>query len=175
MRSDQNPGVVINTVPPDQREKLVFILEESFEGWYLRHSKRTLSEIEVVKEAVLEGERVALIMLKHLGNKLGYVYYIAVAKRFRGRGIAGKLLDDALAYFFTEQGMKEVYAGVEEDNEESHRLFTSRGFKKTSRSDLARKYGTINSFVLLRKMVIVPGEVLLFCESPSPQGTTSSH
>jgi ribosomal protein S18 acetylase RimI-like enzyme len=163
MSSGQGSSITIQDVPPNQREELVPILEDSFDGWYLRHSKRTLMEIGLVREAKIDGRPAGLVMLKELGNLLGYVYYIAVSKNFRGRGIGGKLLDNSLAYF-SSSGMNEVYASVEEDNVESHRLFTSRAFKKTTRGELAKKYGTINSFVLLRKMLIVPGEIILYCE-----------
>jgi ribosomal protein S18 acetylase RimI-like enzyme len=165
---------MITDVGPNHREALVPILEESFEGWYLRHSKRTLYDILVVRQAKVNDELAGLVMLKDLGNKLGYVYYIAVGKKFRGKGIGGKLLDNSLSYFF-DRGTQEVYASVEEDNEESSRLFHSRDFKRTSRGELARKYGTINSFVLLRKMLIVPGEVILFRElSPRLDKTLQS-
>ncbi len=163
MSASQDSSVLISDVPANEREELLPILEESFEGWYLRHSKRTLYEIELVRQAKVSDERAGLVMLKNLGNRLGYIYYIAVGKKFRGKGIGGKLLDRSLSYFF-DRGMQEVYASVEEDNEESSRLFHSRGFKRTSRGELARKYGTINSFVLLRKMLIVPGEIILFRE-----------
>lgn len=163
MSSSGDSPITISDAPPNDREALVPILEDSFEGWYLRHSKRTLADIPMVRQATFNGDRAGLIMLKDLGKSLGYVYYVAVAKEFRGRGVAGMLLDNSLSYFF-ERGMREVYAGVEEDNEGSFRLFQSRGFKKTTRGELAKKYGTVNSFVLLRKMVIVPGEVLLYRE-----------
>lgn len=160
MSANQDSTIEIRDVSPNEREELFPILEQSFEGWYLRHSKRTLKDIEIVREVRVNDERAGLVMLKDLGNKLGYVYYIAVAKKFRGRGIGGKLLDNSLSYFF-DQGMQEVYASVEEDNEESRRLFESRNFKRTTRGQLAKKFGTINSFVLLRKMVTVPGEYIL--------------
>lgn len=161
--TSHNLPVTISDAPRDERDNLVFILEESFEGWYLRHSKRTLYDIPVVRQAKNNDKPAGLVMLKDLGRNLGYVYYIAVAREFRGKGIAGRLLDDSLAYFFN-QGMHEVYSSVEEDNEDSKRLFESRHFKKTDRGELAKKYGTLNSFVLLRKMVIVPGEMILFRE-----------
>jgi ribosomal protein S18 acetylase RimI-like enzyme len=163
LSASQDLKVEISDVPVTERDELVPILEESFEGWYLRHSKRTLADIGLVRQALVNDEKAGLVMLKDLGIKLGYVYYIAVAKKFRGKGIAGKLLDNSLAFFF-DRGMQEVYASVEEDNVDSERLFYSRNFQKTSRSELARKYGTINSFVLLRKMLVVPGEKILVKE-----------
>ena len=36
-------------VPKGERERLVPILEESFEGLYLWHARRTLQSIEVVR------------------------------------------------------------------------------------------------------------------------------
>jgi ribosomal protein S18 acetylase RimI-like enzyme len=163
--------IAITDVSPHDRELLISILEESFEGWYLRHSTRMLFKIGNVRQAKVGDEIAGLVMLKDLGNKLGYVYYIAVRKKFRGKGIGGKLLDNAIS-FFCGRGMQEVYAGIEEDNIESERLFYSRNFVRTTRSELAKKYGTINSFVLLRKMLIVPGEIIVFRELSSKLDST---
>jgi ribosomal protein S18 acetylase RimI-like enzyme len=163
LNASQDPTIQIKDVPYKEREELFPILEDGFEGWYLRHSKRTLMDSENVREAIVNEERAGLVILKNLGIKLGYVYYIAVARRFRGKGIGGKLLDNSLSYFF-DKGMHEVYASIEEDNVDSERLFESRNFHKTTRGEMAKKYGTINSFVLLRKMVAVPGEHILVRE-----------
>ncbi len=155
-------------VPAAERSKLGGILEESFEGWYLRHSRKTLMEAEIVKAAVSSGSPVGLVMLKTLEAGLGYVYYIAVAKSQRGKGVGGLLLEDALRYFGAA-GMKEVYASVETDNVASEALFRSEGFVKTSFGEVSRKYGTFGAMVLYTKMVVVPGEVLLV-KNMSPIG-----
>ena len=152
--------IEISDVEPNDKESLVPLLEESFEGVYLRHSKRTLRDIETVRVARVNGEKVGLVMLKELGKKIGYVYYIAVARKFRGQGIAGKLLDDSLESFF-QRGMEEVYASVEEDNEESVRLFASREFKETGFGELSKRHGKISAALLYTKMWVVPGETLL--------------
>ena len=108
------------------------ILEKSFDGWYLWHSRRTLNDIETVKAALIDDSAVVGVsMLKMLDSKLGYVYYIAVSPQWRGKGVAGKLLDDSLEYFFN-RGANEALAGISEDNEESKALFTSRGFREMS-------------------------------------------
>jgi hypothetical protein len=44
-------GTAIVDVPRKERADLEWILEESFEGWYLMHSKRTLRDIELVRAA----------------------------------------------------------------------------------------------------------------------------
>lgn len=147
-------------VPAGKRSDLEQVLEESFDGWYLHHSKGTLREVEVVRAAVLSGSPVGLVMLKPLGRDAGYVYYIAVARAHRKKGVARLLLDDALRHF-REAGMKEVFAGVEEDNAPSEALFRSAGFTRTSFHDVSRSYGRFSALNMYRVMRIVPGEFLL--------------
>jgi ribosomal protein S18 acetylase RimI-like enzyme len=150
-------------VPMENRDPLERLLEESFEGWYLRHSKRTLREIEVTKAAFVRDEPVGLVMLKTLYDVVGYVYYIAVAKEFRRRKAGSMLLDASLQYF-EGLGMKESYASIEGDNQESAGLFLSKGFHRTSYVEVSRKYGPLRALVMYRKMLVVPGEILL-CHS----------
>jgi ribosomal protein S18 acetylase RimI-like enzyme len=153
-------AVSIVDVPREERAGLDSILEESFEGWYLMHSRGTLRKIELVRAAVLSGKPVGLAMLKILQEGTGYVFYIAVAKAFRKRGIAKKLLDDALAIFKGAR-VKEVFASVEEENVPSEALFASEGFSKTSFGAVSKKYGHIHTLNMYREMVVVPGEILL--------------
>src|SRR2546427_11622861 len=91
--------VVIRDVPARERTGLEWILEESFEGWYLMHSRRTLRDIELVRAAMSSGKPVGLVMLKMLMEGVGYVYYIAVAKASRKKGIGKLLLEDGLRHF----------------------------------------------------------------------------
>lgn len=147
-------------VPKGERSRLLPILEESFEGLYLWHARRTLQGIELVRAARTEGEEVGLIMLKRLSQVAGYVYYVAVLPRFRGKGIGGRLLDGALAHFSTTK-VEDVYASVEEENESSKTLFHSRGFDHLRGSDMAERYGRLRSLLMYREMMVVPGEVLL--------------
>lgn len=153
--------VEVEEVPRGERGRLLPILEESFEGLYLWHARRTLGGIEVVRAArTAQGEDAALIMLKTLGDDAGYVYYVAVPPRFRRQGIGGKLLDDAIS-LFAEKGVRDVYASVEEENVESKTLFGSRGFQKVKGSEMAERYGRIKSLLMYREMTVVPGEILL--------------
>ncbi|MGH9918302.1 MAG: GNAT family N-acetyltransferase [Nitrososphaerales archaeon] len=155
------PVIEIFEVPKGDREVLVPILEESFEGIYLWHAKRTLQSIEVVRVArTPEGADAGLAMLKVLPEGAGYVYYIAVPPHFRRQGIGGRLLDDALSKFAV-RGVNDVYASVGEDNAESNALFTSRGFTKVEGSEMAGRYGRIRAFVMYREMMVVRGETLL--------------
>jgi ribosomal protein S18 acetylase RimI-like enzyme len=152
--------IEIVEVPSDQRSSLLWILDESFEGWYLRHSRRTLREIELVRAARLSGQHVGLTMLKTLEEGAGYVFYIAVARAHRKHGIAKILLEDALEHFRASQ-LPEVFASVEEDNEPSERLFASEGFERTSFGEVSKMHGHLHALNMYRTMWVVPGEVLL--------------
>ena len=152
--------VVIRDVPARERAGLEWILEESFEGWYLMHSRRTLRDIELVRAAVSSGKPVGLVMLKTLEGNVGYVYYIAVAKTSRKKGIGKLLLDDALR-IFSASGVKEIFASVEKDNEPSEALFAAEGFTRTSFGEVSKRHGSLHTVNMYRAMTVVPGEVLL--------------
>lgn len=158
MTSDQ---VEIVDVPKGERERLLPILEESFEGLYLWHARRTLRNIELVRAArTPEGDELGLIMLKALDAGAGYVYYVAVPRRSRRRGIGGRLLDDGVSRL-AGRGAREIYASVEEDNLESNALFGSRGFEKVDVSEMMERYGRVRALLMYREMMVVPGELLL--------------
>jgi len=152
--------LAIVDVPKKKRAGFEWILEESFEGWYLMHSKRTLRDIELVRVAMSSGMAVGLVMLKTLAENVGYVYYIAVAEASRKRGIGKLLLEDALRHFKASK-VKEVFASVEEDNEPSEALFASEGFTRTSFGEVSKRYGGLHAVNMYREMLVVPGEILL--------------
>ncbi len=149
--------------PKERRGELEHILQESFEGWYLRHSIKTLGEIEIVKVAVSSGRPVGLVMLKELDVNAGYVFYIAVARHARGRGVAGMLLDESVNHFAKDK-MNGIFASLEQDNSISRRLFESRGFSAISFGTLSKMYGHLRAINMYRAMVVVPGEMLLYRE-----------
>jgi ribosomal protein S18 acetylase RimI-like enzyme len=153
-------GIVIVDVPAGKRAELEWILEESFEGWYLMHSRKTLRDIELVRAAVSSGKPVGLVMLKTLEGNVGYVYYIAVAKASRKEGIGKLLLENALR-IFSASGVKEIFASVEKDNEPSEALFAAEGFTRTSFGEVSKRHGSLHTVNMYRAMTVVPGEVLL--------------
>ncbi len=154
-------GLAIVDVPSDERDSLDEILEESFEGLYLWHARRTLAEIELVRAAKIDEAYAGLAMLKRLSDEVGYVYYIAVARKHRRNRIGGRLLRNSLDYF-SSIGSRVVYASIEEGNIESSTLFQSMGFRKTSYDELSRKYGRVRALGMYRRMLVVPGEVLFY-------------
>jgi ribosomal protein S18 acetylase RimI-like enzyme len=156
----QGENMQIVEVAIEDRASLQHMLTESFEGWYLSHSEKTLMKIEVVREAVIDEHPVGLVMLKTFYDSIGYVYYVAVAKDYRRRKVATRLLEHSLEYF-SGRGAREVYASIEEENVESAGLFRSRGFVRTSYREVSGKYGYLRALNLYRKMLVVPGETLL--------------
>src|SRR6266702_5650426 len=153
--------VVIRDVPARERAALEWILEESFEGWYLMYSKRTLRDIELVRAAMESGKPVGLVMTKTLEKgTVGYVYYVAVARAHRKRGIGKLLLEDAFRHI-KASSVEEVFASVEEDNKPSEALFASEGFTQTSFGEVSKKHGHLHTLNMYRIMRVVPGEVLL--------------
>lgn len=150
----------IRDVPPAERSSLDGVLEESFTGIYLRHARRTILEVPTVRAAFQGTRPVGLSMLKTLPEGVGYVYYVAVAKESRRKGVGSKLLVDALE-LFAGMGMKEVYASVGGENLESNALFKGHGFRRTDYAEVSRKYGVFKAVSMYRSMFVVPGEHLL--------------
>jgi ribosomal protein S18 acetylase RimI-like enzyme len=147
----------------NKRESLDPIIDASFDGWYQRHAKRTLREIETVVAARFGDKEVGVAMLKNLDSEKGYIYYIAVLPEYRGKKIGSRLLDYSLGYFL-EHGATIVYASLMQEHDEANILFSSRGFAKTNFGDLSKKYGKIRAINLYRKMLVVSGEVVVFKE-----------
>ena len=158
-----NEDVRIQVVVGSERQRLDPIIDASFEGWYQRHAKRTLREIETVFEANVAEKSAGLAMLKKLDSEKGYVYYIAVLPEYRGKKIGSRLLDKSLDYLF-EHGATIVFASLMQEHEEANYLFSSRGFVKTNYGDLAKRYGKLHTVNLYRKMLVVSGEVVVYKE-----------
>jgi ribosomal protein S18 acetylase RimI-like enzyme len=155
------PGsVTLVDLPPEDRERAVPVLIDSFVGIYRWHAKRTLREVQAVRGAELDGALAGIAMLERLVPEVGYVYYIAVASAHRQKGIGGRLLDDALARF-RRDGARVVYAAVQSDNAASRALFTSRGLRVVERKELGYQEGGLGAWGLRSRMRLVYGELLL--------------
>ena len=142
------------------RERAVPVVVDSFVGVYRWHAKRTLRQVTRVRAALVGGEVAAVAMLERLDPALGYVYYLAVRRSFRRRGIAGQLLDDALDEFRRSR-VRVVWAAAEAENAGSIALFLSRGFRTVSKQEASVLDGGLGARGYRSKMWIVSGEVLL--------------
>ncbi|MEM3637224.1 MAG: GNAT family N-acetyltransferase [Conexivisphaerales archaeon] len=155
-----NPYTEIVLTPFQERKKLEVILQESFEGWYLRHASSKLYQLQLVFSALLNGLPVGLAMLDEPSPTSTYLFYIAVRRDYRRMGIASKLVDHCISYSISV-GKKEIFAAVEESNKPSLSLFTSKGFKRIGFREMSKRFGLTEAITMHRRMVVVPGECLL--------------
>ena len=126
------------------------------------HSKRTLRDIDKVFGASLGKKNVGVVMLKFVDPRIGYVYYIAVDAKYRGMKIGSRLLDFSLSYF-SNLAADTVFASLTtEHGDESKYLFLSKGFKITSFSEVAKRFGRLRAVNLYRKMLVVYGETVAY-------------
>lgn len=144
----------------DERQLVVPLLREAFEGYYRWHAKRSLREVDRVRAFRVEGELIGLSMLTRLAPEVGYVFYLAVGLAHRRRGIGAELLDDAVAGFLRD-GVHVVYGAVQGENEASLALFRSRGFRVVERKELGYREGGLGAWGIRSQMRLVAGELLL--------------
>jgi ribosomal protein S18 acetylase RimI-like enzyme len=147
----------IKGMAAESRKSLGSILDQSFTGIYRWHAKRILRSVRWVRMAIRGDAQVGLTMLTMLGQRSGYIYYIAVTPSWRAGGVGGLLLDDALKMLRAE-GARETFACVRADNEPSIRLLHSRGFIRMGFRERVRTRGLMNSAILWMRMVVAPGE-----------------
>ncbi len=150
----------IRTKDGRERRSVAWILDEGFTGIYSIHARYKLKRVDVVRVDMVAGEDAGLIMIQRLEPDIGYVYYIAVARKHRHHGIGGTLLDDAIE-MMKEEGMREVYAVRDEGNIGSQKLFESRQFETLEMNDFSERFGRRKAMSLKRRMTLVSGEVLL--------------
>lgn len=160
MPEGKGPRYPIVDLEGAARDRAIDALRDSFTGIYRWHAKRTLREISTVRAIEQDGAVVGVAMLELLAPEVSYVYYLFVARAYRGRGLAATLLDDALGRF-VRAGAQVVYAACEEENVPSLRLFTSRGFREVGRKETGFREGGLGAWGYRSQMRLVPGEVLL--------------
>ena len=150
---------LVSDVPAASRPSLRPILDQSFHGVYLWHARRTLRFVTWVREARSGSEQAGVSMAKMLGPGTGYVFYIAVAPRFRAMGVGGLLLDDARE-LLRAAGATEIFACVRAANIPSLRLLESRDFLRTDFREVSRSKGFLEAARLWVRMVAAPGETV---------------
>ncbi len=166
-------SVRIVDLPKDARERAIPILLQSFVGIYRWHAKRTLRDIVRVRGAYQGADLAGISMLDRLAPEVGYVYHLAVGEAFRGRGVGGALLDDAIE-LFRREGARILYGAAEEENTPSLTLFRSRGFREIEREELGFREGGLGAWGLRSRMRLVHGEVLMGRALEPPRGESTS-
>jgi ribosomal protein S18 acetylase RimI-like enzyme len=86
-----------------------------------------------------DGDRLlGLVMVTALGPGMAHIAQVAVHPASRGQGLAGRLLDDAIAYV-TSQGLPRVSLLVRDTVADANALYQHRGFEPTTTFISARK------------------------------------
>ncbi len=152
--------IVVRDMNASDRDQVKEILEQSFEGWYLREGLKGIDSSDRVLVAEVSGKVAGMAELRfyNAGEMIGIVYYLATHPSYRELGIASRLLDDALK-LFKEKGTSLALCSIEHENQASVEFFSKHGFKETSVRSLASKY-KIHFFGILRRALIVPGETI---------------
>jgi ribosomal protein S18 acetylase RimI-like enzyme len=108
--------------------------EEGY-GWFL--GSQLAEDDVVVLVAEQRGEVVGYVYAgieplswKELRDEAGFIHDIAVDERARRTGVAGQLLDAALAWV-RGRGVPRVVLWTAEPNAAAQRLFESHGFRRT--------------------------------------------
>ena len=105
------------------------------------------------------GTVVAVAMLEPLAPEVGYVYYLLVLRDHRRRGLARRLLREALERF-GRSGRSVVYAATESDNVPMIALLVSEGFRPVERRETGYRDGGLGAWGLRSRMRLVHGERL---------------
>ena len=144
------------------REDIKEVLVKSFTPTYAYYAQKSFVKLDNVLAAEDKGKVVGVInwrILRVGGQKIGYLFWLAVLPEYRRMGIAKGLIQEVIKKIQQEAGLAEIYAAIEKHNEPSRRLIESLGFSFISRLDMKKKYG-LRCPRLYFQMMLLPKEDL---------------
>ncbi len=144
------------------------ICREAFSPIYAHFALRGLSWAHTL--VALEGESVVGLveLVPLLMGRVVNVFYLAVAKEVRRKGI-GRLLVTAAIEWGAETGASFVIASVPRRNRPSLDLFTRSGFISTGLRGLAGIFGLWKTLSIYNGAMVAPHERILLMSLP-PEG-----
>ncbi len=121
-------------------------------GWSEDEMERLLLDRSVVAHRVLLGREIAGFMLSRRAADEAEILSVAVAPRWRGRGLARRMLDLHLRRL-AGLGMRTVFLEVDEANESARRLYARAGFQEVGRRQgyYTQETGAASTAVVLRR------------------------
>jgi [ribosomal protein S18]-alanine N-acetyltransferase len=125
------PTLVIAT--PRDAAALAALHAASFNrGWSEHELEQLLTDRSVVAERAAQGRASIGFILSRRAADEAEILSVAVARRWRGRGLARRLLDLHLRRL-AGLGLRAVFLEVDEDNAPARRLYARAGFSEVAR------------------------------------------
>lgn len=103
-------------------------------GWSDTEIERMLLDRHVLAHRAVSGRRFAGFIMSRMVTDEAEILSVAVAARWRGRGLARRLLDLHLRRL-AGLGSRSVFLEVEEGNEPALRLYRRAGFRQVGRRE----------------------------------------
>jgi ribosomal-protein-alanine N-acetyltransferase len=127
------PEPVIAEARPRDAKRLSALHARSFRrGWSEEEFDRLLADRNVVAHQVAIAGKLAGFILSRVVAGEGEILSVAVAGAWRGRGLAGRLLELHLRRL-AGLGVQTVFLEVDEDNQPARRLYRRASFAEAGR------------------------------------------
>lgn len=123
-------------------------------GWSEQEFEQLLTDRNVVADRATRGRRDVGFILSRRAADEAEILSVAVARSWRGRGFARRLLDLHLRRL-AGMGLRAVFLEVDEDNTPARRLYARAGFREVGRRPgyYAQTGGKAVALVLRRDIV----------------------
>jgi predicted N-acetyltransferase YhbS len=135
MKASRNDDIDIRQISAEHIERTISLWKEAGLPTKpggrdtVENLRKQLSEDPDLFIGAFDGETMVGVIIGSDDGRKGWVNRLAVIPDRRGCGIAGRLLEcceDALR----KRGRQIICTLIEEDNSNSHQLFTSKGYKR---------------------------------------------
>ena len=123
----------LSTATPRDARALAAIHAASFHrGWSEHEFEQLLTDRGVVADRAISGRQNVGFILSRRAADEAEILSVAVARAWRGRGLARRLLDLHLRRL-AGLGLRAVFLEVDEDNTPARRLYARAGFREVGR------------------------------------------
>ena len=126
-------GPVLATAHPRDAAALSALHAASFNrGWSEHEFEQLLTDRNVVADRAASGRKTVGFIVSRRAADEAEILSVAVARAWRGRGLARRLLDLHLRRL-AGLGLRAVFLEVDEDNAPARRLYARAGFHEVGR------------------------------------------
>lgn len=132
IENDQSLWHLSNTLTPFSRFDLEqFVMLSDKDIYLTKQARFIIDKVEGTKVKTIGAIDIFDFEPQHKRAGVG----IMLMKDERGHGYAGVALDILIDYSFSILGLHQLYCNIEEDNENSLKLFQNRGFRFIGRKE----------------------------------------